>query len=201
MSPSRIFLYLFLSVVTLPSCFLASSISIWKYQLTPFHTILTLNDLDFFQNKPLFLRACNSSLLKTLWEKEKLLVTSNFSFSHNVFYPFGKRSAKLITFKIFTFKLSMKESKICHLGKAVIILGRATGANLSPMAHENVTYGTKWPVKILDGSKFYPDCAKIKKGNLSVFNTSILRETFQVNIYTRVVLSKLHSKVYVQDLI
>ena len=24
---------------------------------------------------------------KKLWEKEKLLVTSNFSFSHNVFYP------------------------------------------------------------------------------------------------------------------
>ena len=23
------------------------------------------------------------------WEKEKLLVTSNFSFSHSVFYPFG----------------------------------------------------------------------------------------------------------------
>ena len=30
-----------------------------------------------------------TSLLKTLWEKEKLLVTSNFSFSHSVFYPFG----------------------------------------------------------------------------------------------------------------
>ena len=27
--------------------------------------------------------------LKTLWEKEKLLVTSNFSFSHSVFYLFG----------------------------------------------------------------------------------------------------------------
>ena len=30
-----------------------------------------------------------TSLLKTLWEKEKLLVTSNFSFSHSVFYLFG----------------------------------------------------------------------------------------------------------------
>ena len=28
----------------------------------------------------------NRQLLKTLWEKKKLLVTSNFSFSHNVFY-------------------------------------------------------------------------------------------------------------------
>ena len=27
-------------------------------------------------------------VLKTLWEKEKLLVTSNFSFSLSVFYPF-----------------------------------------------------------------------------------------------------------------
>ena len=26
-------------------------------------------------------------LLKTLWEKEKMLETSIFSFSHNIFYP------------------------------------------------------------------------------------------------------------------
>ena len=42
-----------------------------------------------FPNKPWFLRVCSTSLLKTLWEKEKLLVTSNFSFSHRVFHPFG----------------------------------------------------------------------------------------------------------------
>ena len=45
--------------------------------------------LNSFPNKPLFSRVCRTSLLKTLWEKEKLLVTSNFSFSHSVFYPFG----------------------------------------------------------------------------------------------------------------
>ena len=28
------------------------------------------------------------SLLKSWWEKEKMLVTSIFSFAHNVFYPF-----------------------------------------------------------------------------------------------------------------
>ena len=33
------------------------------------------------------LLVCSTSLLKTLWKKEKLLVTSNFSFSHNVSYP------------------------------------------------------------------------------------------------------------------
>ena len=41
-----------------------------------------------FPNKPWFLRVCSIILLKTLWEKEKLLVTSNFSFSHSVFNPF-----------------------------------------------------------------------------------------------------------------
>ena len=35
-----------------------------------------------------FWRPWETSLLKTLWENEKLLVTSNFSFSHSVFYPF-----------------------------------------------------------------------------------------------------------------
>ena len=53
-----------------------------------------------FPNKPLFLRACCSSLLKTLREKEKLLVTRNFSFSHSVFYPLGKLSAIFIIFNI-----------------------------------------------------------------------------------------------------
>ena len=38
-----------------------------------------------FPNKPWFSRVFSISLLKTLWEKEKLLVTSNFSFSHSVF--------------------------------------------------------------------------------------------------------------------
>ena len=53
-----------------------------------------------FPNKPWFLRICNSSLLKTLWEKEKLLVMSNFSFCHSVFYHFGKPSAIFIKSEI-----------------------------------------------------------------------------------------------------
>ena len=51
-------------------------------------------------NKPSFLRVCSTSLLKTLWEKKKLLVTSNFSFSHSVFYPFRERSSIFIEFDI-----------------------------------------------------------------------------------------------------
>ena len=34
-----------------------------------------------------FSRTGGKSLLKTLWEKKKMLVTSIFFFSHNVFYP------------------------------------------------------------------------------------------------------------------
>ena len=54
------------------------------------HSIYLLQVLwiDPFPNKPWILHAWSISLLKTLWEKEKLLVTSNFSFSHSVFYLF-----------------------------------------------------------------------------------------------------------------
>ena len=38
-----------------------------------------------FQNKPWFWRVFSGTNLKTLWEMEKLLVTSYFSFSHSVF--------------------------------------------------------------------------------------------------------------------
>ena len=58
-----------------------------------------------FPNNPLFLYSCTAILLKTLWEKEKLLVTSNFFFSHSVFYPFRKLSAIFIKFKIVVCKL------------------------------------------------------------------------------------------------
>ena len=58
-----------------------------------------------FPNKPWFLCVCSISLLKTLCEKKKLLVTSNFSFSHSVFYPFGELSAIFIKFEIVICKL------------------------------------------------------------------------------------------------
>ena len=66
-----------------------------------------------FPNERLFLRVCSISVLKTLWEKEKLLVTSNFSFSNRVFYPFEELSAINIKFKtvvcrLFQFWKSLK---------------------------------------------------------------------------------------------
>ena len=49
---------------------------------------ITLSLFNPFPNKPWFVCVCSTSLLKTMWEKEKLLVKSNFSFSHSVLYPF-----------------------------------------------------------------------------------------------------------------
>ena len=40
-----------------------------------------------FTTQSWLLTTLKKSLLETLWEKEKILVTSIFSFSHNVFYP------------------------------------------------------------------------------------------------------------------
>ena len=61
--------------------------------------------LNPFQNRPLFIHVCSRDLLKTLWEKEKLLVTSNFSFFHSVFYLFGELSVIFIKSEIVVCKL------------------------------------------------------------------------------------------------
>ena len=61
--------------------------------------------LNPFPNKPRFLRVCGTSLLKTLWEMEKLHITSNYSFSLGVFYPFGKHSAIKMKFEIVICKM------------------------------------------------------------------------------------------------
>ena len=81
-----------------------------------------------FPNKPWFLRVGMS--LKTMWEKEKLLVTSSSFFFHIVFYPFGELYALVfypfgefyavfIKYDIVVCKLCQfeKKSKICRLGK------------------------------------------------------------------------------------
>ena len=58
-----------------------------------------------FPNKPWFSCVCSISLLKTQWEKEKLLVKSKFSFSLSVFYPLGELSASFIKVTIVVCKL------------------------------------------------------------------------------------------------
>ena len=68
-------------------------------------TCIWKNEFVFnpFPNKPWFLHVCSSSLLKTLWENEKLLITSNFSFSPLCAYK--ELSAIFIPFKIVICKL------------------------------------------------------------------------------------------------
>ena len=60
-----------------------------------------------FPNKPWFLRVYSIIHLKTLCEKEKLLVTSNFSFSHSVFYRYREFSTIFIN----------NENVVCKLSK------------------------------------------------------------------------------------
>ena len=72
---------------------------------TVIFTVFVRLPFNPFQNQPWFLRVSNTSPLKTLWEKEKLLITSNFSFSDSVFYPFGKISAIFIKSEIVVCKL------------------------------------------------------------------------------------------------
>ena len=57
-----------------------------------------LKSFNPFPNKPLLLHLYNTSLLKTQWEKEKLPVTSHFSFSYSILYPSKKLSAIYIIF-------------------------------------------------------------------------------------------------------
>ena len=67
--------------------------------------LLFAKEINPFPNKPWVLYVCSTSLLEILWEKEKLLVRSNFSFSHGVFHPFGKLSAIFIKFEIVVCRL------------------------------------------------------------------------------------------------
>ena len=67
-------------------------------------------NLNSFPNKPLFLRVCGTNLLKTLWKKEKLLVTSNCSSSHSVFNLFWEISTIFFKFKNVVYELFQFEN-------------------------------------------------------------------------------------------
>ena len=64
-----------------------------------------------FPNKPwlhVLICVCSKSLWKTLWVKEKLLIKSNFSFSHSVLHPFRELKVictklKIVVCKLFQF--------------------------------------------------------------------------------------------------
>ena len=64
------------------------------------------------------LKTRRKKLLKTLWEKEKMLVTSIFSFSHNIFYPI-KESLHCCSYLNCCLQLLSiwTSTKYCHLVK------------------------------------------------------------------------------------
>ena len=58
-----------------------------KWQDEDYYSLENILSSKFnpFPHNDTFWHPWETNLLKTLWEKEKLLVMSNFSFSHNVF--------------------------------------------------------------------------------------------------------------------
>ena len=88
-----------------------------------------------FPNKPWFLHVCSTSLLKTQWKKEKLLVTSNFSFSHGVFYQFGELSSILIKFEI-------NVCKLVQFGRVLnLLLGKGLTLSAQSKNVQEIIYG------------------------------------------------------------
>ena len=67
-----------------------------------------------FPNKYWFLHVCSTSLFKKTVEKEKLLATSNVSFSHSVFYSFAELYVIFIKFEIVVCKL-FRSGRVCNL--------------------------------------------------------------------------------------
>ena len=88
--------------------FYFSNNPIWKLQITFNLDLLSglqIIKVNPFPHNDTFWRPWETSFLKTLWEKDKLLVTSNFSFTHSVFYQFRKLSVIYIKLKIVVCRL------------------------------------------------------------------------------------------------
>ena len=70
-----------------------------------------------FPKQAWFLRLCSTSILKTLWEKEKLLATSKFLLFPR-FLPFWKTVCHFHQLELLSANsFSLEESKIGHLRK------------------------------------------------------------------------------------
>ena len=101
-----------------PAIFFRPFPSVW-FKKGIFWRVDWLLILDQLPNKPLLLLVCSTSLLKTLWRKETLLITSNFFFPTvfstllENFQPFSSNS-KLLSANSF----SLEEPKTCCLVKS-----------------------------------------------------------------------------------
>ena len=69
---------------------------------------------------------------KTLWEKEKMLATSIFSFSHNVFYSFKKNIIILATSDLLSADaFSLVQPKMLSFGKELTLSQTSPGFYVS----------------------------------------------------------------------
>ena len=91
--------------------------------------------------------------MKTLWEKEKLLVTSNFSFSHSVFYPFEDLPAIFVKFEIICRLLQFGKKSLKLVGWArvkinllILTLGFTTTTTVQRRSSYTWTAWSEWSV-------------------------------------------------------
>ena len=87
---------------TILATFISLFSSLNVLDLDKYKKLLPRNELSLnpFPSKPWFLRFCSTSLLKTPWQREKLLEMSNFTFSYSVFNPLRQLNAIFINFEI-----------------------------------------------------------------------------------------------------
>ena len=94
---------------------------------------------------------------KTQWKKEALLIASNFSSSHSIFYTSGELSAIFILFKIVACKLFFKFLRDQHL-----LFQKGLISEILPQE----TYKTSWIIKTAD--------SPFSKINLANFKRQIM---------------------------
>ena len=79
----------------------------------------SLYGVNPFPNKPLFLRVCSSSLLKTQWEKGEITPFRDIS---TIFFKFKKVISKTLSvWKHQQNSFSLEASIICHLGRGSVV--------------------------------------------------------------------------------
>ena len=133
-----------------------------------------------FLKKLLFLHVCRTSLLKTLWEKEKVFVTSNFSFSLSVFWQFGELSAIFI------------KLKNCHL-QTFSIWTNLKFCNFVKLYRFNIALGS------FNKIKFKNILSKVKNKVSLLISHNVFTNAVNLNFYWLSKIYKFNSCIYISD--
>ena len=142
------------------------------------HLIGKFSDFfNSFPNKPWFLCVCNTSLLKTLWEKKKLLVTSNFPISHSVFYSFGELYIIFLKLKIV----------VCNF----IQLGRVWNLSFgNKLTNNTISYKIWYKLKAVTDDKLNVDKLEIWAGDNNLLLSDIVFEHFFSSWLSKIIIVK-----------